>query len=47
MENGNRSVTEVCYETGYEDLSYFRQVFKRHTGLTPSSYKKRLTFPQQ
>jgi YesN/AraC family two-component response regulator len=35
---------EICYKTGYEDQSYFRNVFKKYTGLTPVDYKKQFTF---
>ncbi len=31
-------VTEVCYATGFNNLSYFIQVFRRHTGVTPGRY---------
>jgi transcriptional regulator GlxA family with amidase domain len=44
LENDKNSVREVCYETGYEDQTYFRNVFKKYTGLTPVDYKKQFTF---
>ncbi|WP_439585674.1 GlxA family transcriptional regulator [Dyadobacter bucti] len=44
LENENTSIKEICYETGYEDQSYFRNVFKKYTGLTPADYKKQFTF---
>ncbi|WP_053217789.1 helix-turn-helix transcriptional regulator [Virgibacillus senegalensis] len=34
------SVTDVCYEIGYSNLSYFTRIFKEHVGITPSKYKK-------
>lgn len=45
LENDRLSVKEICYETGYEDQSYFRNIFKKYTGLTPADYKKQFTFP--
>jgi len=36
------NITEVCYATGFNDLSYFDRVFRRHTGTSPSMYRKRL-----
>jgi len=36
------NITEVCYASGFNDLSYFDKVFRRHTGTTPSGYRKRL-----
>jgi transcriptional regulator GlxA family with amidase domain len=44
LENDKNSVKEICYQTGYEDQSYFRNVFKKYTGLTPIDYKKQFTF---
>jgi len=44
LENEKTSVKEICYETGYEDQSYFRNVFRKFTGQTPAEYKKQFTF---
>ena len=38
---GGVSVQEVCSRVGYEDLGFFRQLFKRHTGLSPAGYRIR------
>lgn len=35
------SVSEACYGTGFESLSYFNKLFKRITGENPSVFKKR------
>lgn len=35
------SVTEVCFQVGFESLSYFNKLFKQHTGETPSEFKKK------
>ena len=37
----DKSVTETCYATGFEQLSYFNRVFKKLTGENPSAFKKR------
>jgi AraC-like DNA-binding protein len=34
------SVSEACYEVGFESLSYFNKLFKRLTGQNPSVFKK-------
>jgi len=34
------SVGEVCYESGFNNLSNFNRVFKRITGKTPKAYQK-------
>lgn len=44
LEHGKVTVKNICYETGYEDQSYFRNVFKKYTGLTPIDYRKAFTF---
>lgn len=41
LETDFKSVQQVCYEVGYEDQPHFRNLFKRHTGLTPTEYKAR------
>jgi AraC family transcriptional regulator len=34
------SITEVCYEVGYSNLSHFIRSFRRKFGCCPSAYKK-------
>ncbi|MGD8842967.1 MAG: GlxA family transcriptional regulator [Gammaproteobacteria bacterium] len=41
LESDYKSVQEVCYEVGYEDMPFFRKVFKRYTGLSPREYRQR------
>jgi len=36
-----RNVTEACYHSGFENLSYFNRAFKKIAGESPSIYKKR------
>ncbi len=35
------SVSEACYEVGFESLSHFNKMFKKITGENPSVFKKR------
>jgi AraC-like DNA-binding protein len=35
------SVSEACYEVGFESLSYFNKLFKKLSGENPSAFKKR------
>ncbi|MCG8579483.1 MAG: AraC family transcriptional regulator [Bacteroidales bacterium] len=34
------SVSETCYEVGFESLSSFSSLFKRKTGFTPKAFQK-------
>jgi len=35
------SISDACYEVGFESLSSFSSLFKRKTGFTPKAYQKR------
>ncbi|NPA08854.1 MAG: helix-turn-helix domain-containing protein, partial [Chlorobi bacterium] len=37
----DKSVKEITYELGFEDVSYFSNFFKRLSGNTPVSFKKK------
>ena len=41
LEKGKYTVEQVCMEVGYGDFGFFRNIFKRLTGLTPQEYKKK------
>ncbi len=41
LEVGAGAVDDVGLEVGYEDPTFFRRLFKRTTGLTPSAYRRR------
>ncbi len=36
-----RSLKEVAGLCGFSDVGYFRQIFRKHTGLTPAVWKRR------
>ena len=40
LESGQLPVDEISVEVSYEDPSFFRRLFKRSTGLTPSQYRR-------
>ncbi|MDT8433090.1 MAG: AraC family transcriptional regulator [Bacteroidales bacterium] len=37
---GKYSVSQVCFESGFNNLSNFNRTFKRQTGFTPTAYFK-------
>lgn len=39
LETGTLSVTEICYECGYRNLSHFLRSFKKKFGVTPKAYR--------
>lgn len=43
LENSNKTINEIVYSIGYTDQKSFGRLFKRHTNLTPSEYRKRFS----
>jgi AraC-like DNA-binding protein len=43
LNNTNKPIMEVCYESGYNSWSHFSKQFKTVTKMTPSSYKKKVS----
>lgn len=43
MLKHGRSVTDVCFETGFDDCSNFIRTFKKMTGQTPLQFKNRIS----
>ncbi|WP_312951463.1 helix-turn-helix domain-containing protein [Superficieibacter sp.] len=41
LVNEARSLKEVAGLCGFSDVGYFRQIFRKHTGLTPAAWKRR------
>lgn len=41
LESGSKTINEVTYATGYNDVDAFRKVFKRFTDLSPLSYRRK------
>ena len=36
----NKSVAEIAAECGFYDVAYFSRIFKKHTNVTPSQYRR-------
>lgn len=41
LEDGSQTFNEITYLVGYEDISFFRKIFVRLTGLRPKEYQQR------
>jgi transcriptional regulator GlxA family with amidase domain len=39
LENGDEPVQSIAGAVGYCDLAFFRELFKRATGMTPAQYR--------
>ena len=40
MSVQGKNVTQAALESGFNDLSYFCKIFKKHKGITPKEYQK-------
>lgn len=40
LSYSNLNVTEIAFAVGFENSNYFSNVFKEHTGLSPTQYRK-------
>ncbi|MGF7162622.1 transcriptional regulator GlxA family with amidase domain [Rhodoligotrophos appendicifer] len=45
LERTEVSVDEISWQVGYEEPAFFRRLFKRVTGLTAGSYRRRFQVP--
>lgn len=34
-----RTIIDICYSVGFDSVSTFMELFKRHTGFTPSAFR--------
>lgn len=42
LEDVSVAVTQICYDVGFRDASYFARVFRRHVGMSPSQYRQKV-----
>lgn len=45
LAGGQRSVTDVCFAVGYNDLTHFGRLFRKQTGRSPSNFRTQSTHP--
>lgn len=41
LERDGLPIQTLCARIGYQDVAFFRRIFKRHTGMTPAEYRGR------
>lgn len=41
LEGNHRTMQEISEAVGYQDVVFFRGLFQRHTGVSPSAYRER------
>jgi transcriptional regulator GlxA family with amidase domain len=41
LESDHRTVQEISDAVGYQDVAFFRDLFQRYTGVTPTAYRQR------
>jgi AraC-like DNA-binding protein len=39
---GDRSISEIAYQLGFENPPYFSRLFKKEVGMAPKEFKKHL-----
>lgn len=42
MLDPNKSISDICYETGFSSPSYFAKCFKNYMGVSPNDYKRKV-----
>lgn len=41
LSNHKKSITEIAYLSGFESPSHFGKIYKKHTGMSPSEFRKK------
>lgn len=42
LRNQGQNISQIAYQLGFDNLSYFSRLFKKETGLSPIEFKKQL-----
>src|SRR4030095_12331487 len=40
LKDSRLSISDICFEVGFESVGSFTSLFKRYTGLTPTQYRQ-------
>lgn len=41
LKNSSKNISEICYESGFNDLSYFYRAFHAATSINPGDFRKK------
>jgi AraC family cel operon transcriptional repressor len=41
LRTSTKKILEICFDCGFENLSHFYEIFRRHAGVTPRTYRLR------
>jgi YesN/AraC family two-component response regulator len=41
LESSTKNISEVMFDVGYNDSKAFRNMFRKHTGLSPIEYRNK------
>ncbi|MEP7374321.1 MAG: helix-turn-helix domain-containing protein [Chitinophagaceae bacterium] len=39
LRKKDKTISEIAYDLGFENMSYFSRLFKKETGMLPTSFK--------
>jgi AraC-like DNA-binding protein/mannose-6-phosphate isomerase-like protein (cupin superfamily) len=40
LRTSDRKITDICYESGFNNINHFNRTFKQIVGMSPSAYRK-------
>jgi AraC-like DNA-binding protein len=46
LRDSSLTVTQICHRSGFNSLSHFITTFRRHTGVSPSQYRRMVDWQQ-
>ncbi|MCU6707921.1 AraC family transcriptional regulator [Paenibacillus sp. J5C_2022] len=41
LKESNRKVLDIALDSGFNDISFFNKIFRKHCGITPRDYRER------
>lgn len=44
LQESDLSISQIAYQTGFQNLSYFNRAFKKYTLQTPKTFRKQIQF---